>query len=99
MSAILSLLLSYKFEWSTLLAAFCISFRQPKRRHGWLFFAAGVAADVLIMVLWASVARNHPGEMVYNLIRYFGQFFIVLGIVYVWLDCDPLTAIFVATTG
>ncbi len=99
MSVLVSFFRSHMFELSTLLAAFLLSFRQPKRRHGWLFFAVGIVADVLFMVLWTGVAREHPGEMMVSLIRYFGQFIIVLTLVYGWLDCGLLTAVFVATTG
>ena len=98
MTEILGFLRSRMFEIVTILGALTLCFKQPKRKNGWIWFALAVAADLAFNVLWADWMRSHPGGMAYNLVRYFGQFFFVLGIVYVWLDCRLLTAVFVATT-
>ena len=98
MTEILGFLRSRMFEIVTILGALTLCFKQPKRKNGWIWFALAVAADLAFNVLWADWMRSHPGGMAYNLVRYFGQFFFVLGIVYLWLDCRPLTAVFVATT-
>ena len=98
MTEILGFLRSRMFEIVTILGALTLCFKQPKRKNGWIWFALAVAADLAFNVLWADWMRSHPGSMAYNLVRYFGQFFFVLGIVYLWLDCRPLTAVFVATT-
>lgn len=98
MTEILGFLRSRMFEIVTILGALTLCFKQPKRKNGWIWFALAVAADLAFNVLWADWMRSHPGSMAYNLVRYFGQFFFVLGIVYLWLDCRLLTAVFVATT-
>ena len=98
MADFFSLLRSRMFEIVTILGAFTLCFKQPKRKNGWIWFALAVAADLAFSVLWADWMRTHPGSMAFNLVRYFGQFFFVLGMVYVWLDCRLLTAVFVATT-
>ena len=98
MAEILGFLRSRMFELVTILGALTLSFRQPKRKHGWWWLALTVAADIAFNILWADWMRSHPGNMAYSLVRYFGQFFFVLGITYVWLDCKLLTAVFVATT-
>ena len=98
MADFFSLLRSRMFEIVTILGAFTLCFKQPKRKNGWIWFALAVAADLAFSVLWADWMRTHPGSMAFNLVRYFGQFFFVLGMMYVWLDCRLLTAVFVATT-
>ena len=98
MTEILGFLRSRMFEIVTILGALTLCFKQPKRKNGWIWFALAVAADLAFNVLWADWMRSHPGSMAYNLVRYFGQFFFVLGIVYLWLECRLLTAVFVATT-
>ena len=99
MTEILGFLRSRRmFEIVAILGALTLCFKQPKRKNGWIWFALAVAADLAFNVLWADWMRSHPGGMAYNLVRYFGQFFFVLGIVYLWLECRLLTAVFVATT-
>ena len=90
---------SHLFELFTLFGALTIAFKQPKRRHGWLFFSAAMAVDILCVILWSFYMRNHKGSMTGSLVRYIGQFLLVLVIVYSWLDCKLLTAVFVVTTG
>ena len=58
-----------------------------------------MAVDILCVILWSFYMRNHKGSMTGSLVRYIGQFLLVLVIVYSWLDCKLLTAVFVATTG
>ena len=98
MAEILGFLRSRMFELVTILGALTLSFRQPKRKRGWWWLALTVAVNLVFSVFWADWMRSHPGNMAYSLVRYFGQFFFVLGITYVWLDCKLLTAVFVATT-
>ena len=99
MAEALSFLRSHLFELFTLLGALTIAFKQPKRKHGWVFFSAALAVDILCVILWSFYMQSHKGSMTGSLVRYIGQFLLVLGIVYLWLDCKLLTAVFVATTG
>ena len=99
MTEALSFLRSHLFELFTLLGALTIAFKQPKRKHGWVFFSAALAVDILCIVLWSFYMQSHKGSMTGSLVRYIGQFLLVLVIVYSWLDCKLLTAVFVATTG
>ena len=99
MAEALSFLRSHLFELLTLLGALTIAFKQPKRKHGWIFFSAALAVDILCVILWSFYMQSHKGSMTGSLVRYIGQFLLVLGIVYSWLDCKLLTAVFVATTG
>ena len=87
------------FEVFTLLGTLTIAFKQPKRKHGWFFFSAALAVDILCVVLWSFYMQSHKDGMTGSLVRYIGQFLLVLGIVSSWLDCKLLTAVFVATTG
>lgn len=99
MAEILTFLRSHLFELFTLLGALTIAFKQPKRKHGWLFFSVTLMVDIICVILWSLYMQSHKGSMVGSLIRYIGQFILVLGIIYSWLDCKLLTAVFVATTG
>ena len=99
MAETLTFLRSHLFELFTLLGALTIAFKQPKRKHGLVFFSAALAVDILCVVLWSFYMQSHKGSMTGSLVRYIGQFLLVLGIVYSWLDCKLLTAVFVTTTG
>ena len=92
MAETLTFLRSHLFELFTLLGALTIAFK-------WVFFSAALAVDILCIVLWSFYVQSHKGSMTGSLVRYIGQFLLVLGIVYSWLDCKLLTAVFVTTTG
>ena len=81
MAETLTFLRSHLFELFTLLGALTIAFKQPKRKHGWVFFSAALAVDILCVVLWSFYMQSHKGSMTGSLVRYIGQFLLVLGIV------------------
>ena len=62
------------FEVFTLLGALTIAFKQPKRKHGWVFFSGALAVDILCVVLWSFYMQSHRDGMTGSLVRYIGQF-------------------------
>ena len=89
---------SYVFELLILMGTMMLSVRQPKRKHGWIYLGIGLAVNICFTALFTAYWLNTPELSIISVLRYFGQFVITLGVVYGWLDCGPMTAVFVATT-
>lgn len=98
MNQLMDLFHAYTFEFLIFIGAVMISVKQPKRKKGWLYFGIGVAVSVGFTVLLAILRSNAADERGVSMLRYFGQFLITFGLVFSWLDCGPMTAVFVATT-
>lgn len=99
MSQIMDLFHAYAFELLIFMGTVMISAKQPKRKYGWIYFGLGIVASIGFTALFTRFLLQASYEMpMLNVIRYFGQFLIMLGLVYGWLDCRMMTAVFVATT-
>lgn len=99
MQTLMNFIWNHVFELTTLLGTVVPAFQQPKRKHGWMWFGLGVFADLLLIAFLSAFEQEWSHQFLWRIGRYFGQFSIVLGLVYVWLDCQFLTAVFIATMG